>query len=255
MQSPRIIARLDVKGPNVIKGIHLEGLRIVGNPGDLARKYYQQGIDELLYMDTVASLYDRNNILPIVEATARDVFVPMTVGGGIRSVEDIVSALRSGADKVAINTAAVANPEFIEIAAQMFGSQCIVISIEAKERERGRWEVLTENGREGTGRDVSEWAAEVQQRGAGEILITSVDREGTKKGFDDDLFKMVRSCVEIPVIGAGGAGSAAHVTQTLSRNDIDAVACAGLFHYDICSVRDLKIAIASAGMKVRPEAA
>ena len=254
MPIPRIIARLDVKGPNVIKGIHLEGLRVVGEPGDLARRYYEQGIDEILYMDTVASLYGRNNILTIVEEAAREVFVPLTVGGGIRSVEDIVAALRSGADKVAINTAAVADPEFIESSAHIFGSQCIVISIEAKQRGKDSWEVLTENGRESTGRDVSQWAAEVQRRGAGEILITSVDREGTKRGFDDDLFQAVRSCVDIPVIGAGGAGSAEHVIQTLSRNEIDDIACAGIFHYEICEVHGLKNAIAETGIRVRPEA-
>ena len=255
MPIPRIIARLDVKGPNVIKGIHLEGLRVVGKPSDLARRYYEEGVDEILYMDTVASLYGRNNIFEIVKQAAREIFVPLTVGGGIRSIEDIVAALRSGADKVAINTAAVANPEFIDAAAQSFGSQCIVISIEAKQRENDRWEVLTENGRESTGRDVAEWAVEAQRRGAGEILITSVDREGTKRGFDDDLFRTIRSCVNIPVIGAGGAGSADHVIETLGRNEIDAVACAGLFHYNICAVRALKSALASSGIRVRPEAA
>ncbi len=254
MFTPRIIARLDVKGPNVIKGIHLEGLRVVGEPGDLARRYYEEGVDEILYMDTVASLYGRNNLLTIVEQAAREIFVPLTVGGGIRSIEDIIAVLRSGADKVAINTAAVANPEFIDSAAQVFGSQCIVISIEAKQREKDRWAVLTENGRESSGRDIVEWAAEVQRRGAGEILITSVDREGTKRGFDDDLFRAVRSCVDIPVIGAGGAGSADHVIQTLCLNEVDAVACAGIFHYEICSVRDLKNAIAATGIRVRPEA-
>jgi cyclase len=255
MQAPRILARLDVKGPNVIKGIHLEGLRVVGDPGDFARTYYEQGIDELLYMDTVASLYGRNNILPVVEAAARDVFVPLTVGGGIRSIEDIVLALRSGADKVAINTAAVANPEFIESAARIFGSQCIVISIEAKERGSGKWEVLTNNGREKTGLDVMAWIAEAERRGAGEVLLTSVDREGTRKGFDLALQKAARSVVQIPIIGSGGAGSADHVFEALSNSNVDAVACAGLFHYGICSVDKLKAILSDAGVKCRPIAA
>ena len=182
MSEIRIIARLDIKGENVIKGIHLEGLRVVGKPGDLAHKYYSEGVDELLYMDAVASLYERNNILPIVKRAAHDIFVPMTVGGGIRTLEDITAVLRSGADKVAINTAAVNRPEFLSDAAQTFGSQCIVLSVEAIKRSHGMWEVLVDNGREVTGRNVLDWVTEAEQRGIGEILITSVDAEGTEDG-------------------------------------------------------------------------
>jgi cyclase len=251
---PRIIARLDIKGPNVIKGIHLEGLRVVGKPGEMARRYYEQGVDEIIYMDTVASLYGRNNILPVVEEAARDIFVPLTVGGGIRSVDDIIAALRSGADKVAINTAGIARPDFIREAAQALGSQCIVISIEAKRRGPGTWEALTDNGRERTGVDVLEWAAKAEQLGAGEIFVTSVDKEGTRSGFDHELFRAVRERVNIPVIGCGGAGKAQHVVEAVVQDGLDAVACASLFHYGHCSLPDLKAALASADIAVRKAA-
>ena len=167
----RIIPRLDIKGPNVVKGVHLEGLRVVGDPAELALRYYEEGADELLYMDIVASLYGRNNLLPIVERTAREIFVPLTVGGGVRTMEDIYKLLRAGADKVAINTAAVRNPPFIRQAAKTFGSQCIVVSIEAKLREPGRWEALTDNGREKTGIDACEWALRAAELGAGEVAF------------------------------------------------------------------------------------
>ena len=251
---PRIIARLDIKGTNVIKGIHLEGLRVVGKPGEMARRYYGQGVDEIIYMDTVASLYGRNNILPVVEEAARDVFVPLTVGGGIRKIEDIVAALRSGADKVAINTAAIARPDFIREAAEALGSQCIVISIEAKQRAPGRWEALTDNGRERTGVDVLEWASKAEKLGAGEILVTSVDKEGTKSGFDHELFRAVRECVSIPVIGCGGAGSARDVIEAVECDRLDAIACASLFHYGRCSIPELKAALAGAGIAIREAA-
>lgn len=247
----RLIARLDIKGPNVIKGIHLEGLRVVGQPGPIARRYYEQGIDEIIYMDTVASLYGRNNILGVVEEAARDIFVPLTVGGGIRSIDDIVAALRSGADKVAINTAAIARPDFIDEAAQTFGRQCIVLSVEAKQRAPGRWEALTDNGRERTGVDVLEWVVEAERRGAGEILITSVDREGTRKGFDHALFHAVRARVEIPVIGCGGAGAADDIAGAVRDDRLDAVACASIFHYEQCPVPALKTALGEAGIRVR----
>lgn len=247
---PRIIARLDIKGQNVIKGIHLEGLRVVGQPDQMAREYYSSGVDEIIYMDTVASLYNRNSILPIIERTAHDVFVPMTVGGGIRTLDDITQSLRSGADKVAINTAAIRRPEFVEEASKTFGSQCIVISIEAKRRSPHHWEALVDNGRERTGVDAVEWARKAQDLGAGEILLTSVDKEGTKAGFDRDLLGAVRGEVTIPVIASGGVGSVAHVEQAL-LDDVDAVACATLFHYGLASVSELKASLAGAGVAVR----
>lgn len=255
MPAPRLIARLDIKGPNVIKGIHLEGLRIVGQPGPMARRYYDDGVDEIIYMDTVASLYGRNNILPVVEDAARDIFVPLTVGGGIRTIDDIVAALRAGADKVAINTTAIARPDFLREAAETFGTQCIVLSVEAKRRGEGRWEVLTDNGRERTGVDVLEWVAEAEQLGAGEILVTSVDAEGTRRGFDHDLFRAIRANVRVPIIGCGGAGEAADVVAAVVEDELDAVACASLFHYEQCPPQTLKGHMREAGIPVRPEAA
>ena len=255
MPAPRLIARLDIKGSNVIKGIHLEGLRIVGQPGPMARRYYDDGVDEIIYMDTVASLYGRNNILPVVEDAARDIFVPLTVGGGIRTIDDIVAALRAGADKVAINTAAIARPDFLREAAETFGSQCIVLSVEAKRRGEERWEALTDNGRERTAVDVLEWVAEAEQLGAGEVLVTSVDAEGTRRGFDHELFQAVRARVRVPVIGSGGAGQAADVAAAVVEDGLDAVACASIFHYEQCPPQMLKAYMAEAGIPVRPEAA
>jgi len=252
MPAPRIIARLDIKGANVIKGIHLEGLRVVGQPGPMARRYYEAGVDEIIYMDTVASLYGRNNILPVVEEAARDIFVPLTVGGGIRTIEDIVAALRAGADKVAINTAAIARPDFVREAAEAFGSQCVVVSVEAKRRSEGRWEALTDNGRERTDVDVLQWVGEAERLGAGELLITSVDAEGTRRGFDHALFGAVRECVRIPVIGCGGAGTADDVIRAVQTNGLDAVACASLFHYEHATPPELRAAMAEAGLTVRP---
>ena len=247
----RIIARLDIKGPNVVKGIHLEGLRVVGTPENLARRYYSDGIDEIVYMDIVASLYGRNNILSVVEAAAREIFVPLTVGGGIRTVDDIVAALRSGADKVAINTAAIARPQFIREAAEAFGSQCIVLSVEAKRREGGWWEALTDNGREQTGVKVLDWVAEAERLGAGEVLVTSVDQEGTKKGFDLELMEEIYRRVRIPVIACGGAGSPDDVAVLFSQQHADAACCATLFHYNLCSVPALKQSLKGRGVEVR----
>jgi len=247
----RIISRIDIKGPNVIKGIHLEGLRVVGKPGEMARKYYEQGADEIIYMDVVASLYGRNSILSVVEEAAAEVFVPMTVGGGIRTVEDIVAALRSGADKVAINTAALQRPEFLSEAARAFGRQCIVLSVEAKWRAPGSWEALTDNGREQTGVNVIDWVGEAEARGIGEILVTSIDKEGTQKGFDVELVKAVRESVSVPVIACGGAGEGTHIRTLLEATNCDAVCCASLFHYDRLPIPALKHELAAVGWKVR----
>ncbi len=226
----------------------------MGKPGDLARRYYEQGVDEIIYMDTVASLYGRNNILPVVEEAARGIFVPLTVGGGIRSVDDIVAALRAGADKVAINTAAIGNPDLIRKAAEVLGSQCIVLSVEAKRRGPGQWEALTDNGRERTGVDVLDWVGKAEYLGAGEILITSVDMEGTRLGFDHELFQAVRERVAIPVIGCGGAASATDVVKAVEESKLDAIACASLFHYGLCPLPELKSALSGAGIVVRDAA-
>jgi cyclase len=227
----RIIPRLDIKGPNVVKGVSLEGLRVLGRPELFAPHYYVNGADELLYMDTVASLYGRNNLSEIVGRAADQIFVPLTVGGGIRSVEDIRTALRAGADKVAINTAAIANPKLIEEGSASFGAQCIVVSIEARRSPDGRYECLTDAGREVTGKDAIDWAEEAARLGAGEIIITSVDNEGTGRGFDLELTRLVSERVGVPVIAAGGAGCAEHVRDAVLIGKADAVCVASILHY------------------------
>lgn len=251
MRNVRLIARLDIKGPNLIKGIHLEGLRVVGSPGDHALRYYQQGIDELLYMDCVASLYGRNHLADIVRTAARDIFVPMTVGGGIRSVEDATSILRAGADKVAVNTAAVANPQLITEIARRFGSQCMVLSIEAKLVANGHWEVYTDNGRERTGLDVIDWVKRGVALGAGEVLLTSVDREGTRKGFDISLVQAVTSEVSVPVIASGGMGKSEDLIDVVRDGGADAVAIADVLHYERATVGEIRTAAQAAGLGVR----
>lgn len=252
MPPVRIIARLDIKGENVIKGVHLEGLRIVGKPGEMANKYYSQAVDELIYMDVVASLYGRNNILPIITEAARDIFVPMTVGGGLRTLNDIKAVLRSGADKVAINTAAINRAEFLREAAEAFGSQCIVLSVEAVRREPGFWEAMTDNGREKTGRNVLDWVREAEDNGVGEILLTSVDMEGTKSGFDLELVKCVSERVSVPVVASGGAGDVDQIARVITETGAEAVACASILHYNLCTVGDIKQAVTRAGIEVRP---
>ncbi|MGY4503307.1 cyclase [Bradyrhizobium sp. GM24.11] len=207
MSNLRIIPRLDIKGKNLIKGVQLEGLRVMGDPQEFALDYYRAGADELVYMDIVASLYGRNNLSDIIRRAADQVFIPITVGGGIRSVDDARHILRSGADKVAINTAAIARPELIGEVARHFGSQAMVLSIEAKQVAQGKWEAYTDNGRERTGLDVLQWARRGVEMGAGEILLTSVDREGTRKGFDIDLISQVSKLATVPVIASGGMGS------------------------------------------------
>ena len=232
----RLIARLDVKGPNLVKGVHLEGLRALGAPEAFAHRYYEHGIDELLYMDVVASLYGRNSLLDVVERTARTTFVPLTVGGGLRSVDDIRAVLRAGADKVALNTAALQNPELIARAAKEFGSSTIVVSIEAIRRSDGVYEAFTDNGREHTGVEVVGWAIRAAELGAGEVMVTSVDREGTGKSFDLELVSAVSEAVPVPVIAGGGAGRAEDVVVAATEGHADAAAVASVLHYD--AVRD-----------------
>ena len=200
MTNIRIIPRLDIKGPNLIKGVQLEGLRVVGDPHEFALRYYQQGADELIYMDIVASLYERNNLSDIIKRAADQIFIPITVGGGIRSIDDAKNILRSGADKVAINTAAMKRPELITELAQNFGSQAVVLSVEAKKQPNGTWEAFTDNGRERTGRDVVAWIEQAVSFGAGEILLTSVDREGMRKGFDVELIEQVSKIIPVPLM-------------------------------------------------------
>jgi imidazole glycerol-phosphate synthase subunit HisF len=242
---------MDIKAPNLIKGVQLEGLRKLGDPNVFARAYYEAGIDEIIYMDIVASLYQRNSLLDIVAVACRDVYVPLTVGGGIRSVDDARAALRAGADKVAVNTAAVADPTLITDIARRFGAQCVVVSIEAKRKPNGGWEAFTDNGREHTGRDAIEWAREVSRRGCGEILLTSVDQEGTRKGFDVELVKAVQDVVEVPVIASGGMGSLSHLVDVIQTGGADAVAVADALHYKRTTVSELRAGLSAAGISVR----
>jgi len=229
----RIIPRLDIKGPNLVKGIHLEGLRVLGKPENFARLYYEQGADELIYQDTVASLYQRNNLTEIVSRTAENIFIPLTVGGGVRTLEDINNLLRAGADKVSINTAAINNPDFINEASRTFGSSTIVLAIEAIRQADGSYLAYTDNGREFTNLKVLNWCSEVEDRGAGEILLTSIDQEGTGNGFDIELIRKVSSQVSVPVIAHGGAGNINHIIESINTGNADAVSIASMLHYAI----------------------
>ena len=246
----RVIARLDVKDENLVKGVQFEGLRKLGDPHGFALRYYEEGIDEILYLDTVASLYGRNNLGDVLCRTASDVFIPITAGGGLRSVDDVRTILRMGADKAAINTAALKEPRLITQVAQAFGSQCMVLSIQAKRTASGGWEAYSDNGREHSGRDAVEWAAEGEARGAGEILLTSVDCEGLRRGMDSELIRAVRERVSIPVIAAGGAGRCEDLCAA-AQAGADAVAVGSLLHYEKAHVADLKQALRDGGWEVR----
>lgn len=228
----RIIPRLDIKGPNLVKGIHLEGLRVLGKPEQFAKYYYECGADELIYIDVVASLYGRNSLLDIIERTSKEIFIPLTVGGGLRSIEDIRTVLRAGADKVSLNTAAINRPELITEASRRFGSSTVLISIEAIKRPDGTYEAYTDNGRDSTGIDAMEWAVRAEELGAGEIMVTSIDQEGTGKGYDLELTKRIATSVGIPVIACGGAGDLNHIKDVISSGRADAVSMASVLHYD-----------------------
>ena len=227
----RIIPRLDIKGPNLVKGIHLEGLRVLGKPERFARYYYENGADEMIYMDAVASLYGRNSLLEIVERTSKEIFIPLTVGGGLRSVDDIRTVLRAGADKVSINTAAVRRPELIREASRAFGSSTIVVSIEAIKKPDGTYEAYVDYGRQSTGVDALEWAVRATELGAGELIVTSIDREGTGQGFDLELTRKIAESVPIPVIASGGAGKVSDIYDVVTKGKADAVSLASILHY------------------------
>lgn len=231
----RVIPRLDIKGPNLVKGIHLEGLRVLGKPQRFAWYYYEQGADELAYMDVVASLYGRNSLLDIIERTSREIFIPLTVGGGLRTIEDIRAVLQAGADKVSLNTAAINRPELISEAARRFGSSTIVVSVEAIKKPDGGYEAYTDNGRESTGVDAIQWALRAAELGAGEIMVTSIDREGTGKGFDLEVTREIAQSVSIPVIACGGAGNVGHVSEVITEGKADAVSMASILHYECAS--------------------
>ena len=247
----RIIARLDIKGPNLIKGVRLEGLRVVGDPNLFAEKYYKSGADELIYMDSVASLYGRNHLGTLIEKASRNIFIPITVGGGIRSIEDARDILRSGADKVAVNTAAVRNPALIRKLAESFGSQSVVASIEAKKIEAKKWEVYIEGGRERTGIDVIDWIKFCESEGAGELLVTSIDREGTRNGFELDLYKAISRNTSIPMIASGGFGKIEHALEVVEEGSVDAIAIADAFHYNRVLLEDVRKYCRTAKFNVR----
>lgn len=252
MSNVRIIPRLDIKGPNLIKGIHLEGLRKMGDPQVFAKKYYDEGADELIYMDIVASLYNRNSLGDIIRKSVQNVFIPITVGGGIRSVEDAKEILRCGADKIAINTAAIKRPELISELSRRFGSQCVVLSIEAKRYGPNKWEAYYDNGREHSGKDVVEWAMQATELGIGEILLTSVDNEGTRKGFDLELIQALSTKVPIPVIASGGLGKSEDLVDAVNLAKADAVAVADALHYNRLTIGDLRRKALEAKIAVRP---
>jgi cyclase len=251
MNNVRIIARLDIKGPNLIKGVHLEGLRVVGDPDAFAYRYYLEGIDEIIFMDAVASLMGRNGLLPIIRKTASRIFIPLTVGGGIRSVDDVREVLRNGADKVAVNTAVVKRPSLISEISQRFGSQCMVLQIDAKRTPNGSWEAYTDMGREHSGLDAVEWAREGVSLGAGEVLLTSVDMEGTFKGLDLELIQKVTESVTVPVIAGGGIGTTAHFIKAVIESKANAVTLAGALHYNRLTISEVRSAAMRDGIPVR----
>lgn len=240
MKNIRVIPRLDIKGPNLVKGIHLEGLRVLGKPEQYAKYYYEKGADELMYMDVVASLYERNSLKDLITNTAKEIFIPLTVGGGIRTIDDIREVLRAGADKVSVNTAAVKNPQMVKEASRIFGSSTIVVAIEAIKQADGKYLAYTDNGREHTGLEVLGWAKKVEGLGAGEIVLTSVDREGTGDGYDIDLIKMVSNAVSVPVVAHGGPSKPEHIKKAIQEGNASAVAIASMLHYDYIRTHDVE---------------
>jgi len=246
----RVIPCLDVDRGRVVKGIKFVGLRDAGNPVEIAARYNEQGADELTFLDITASSEDHDLILHVVEDVAAQVFIPLTVGGGVRKVEDVRRLLNAGADKVSINTAAVQDPQLVAAAAGRYGSQCIVVAIDAK-RSGASWEVFTHGGRRQTGLDAIDWARRMQERGAGEILLTSMDRDGTRAGFDLALTRAVSDAVDIPVIASGGVGGLEHLAEGVLEGRADAVLAASIFHFGEFTVREAKLHMAKQGIEVR----
>ena len=236
----RVIARLDIKGSNLIKGISFEGLRVIGSPIEFAEKYYTEGIDELIYIDTVATLYGRNNLLDLVKKVGEKVFIPITVGGGIRSVEDARNFLNAGADKVGVNTAAVNNPKILKEISSRFGNQCLVLIIDAKKVGDNKWEVFTENGRERTGKDVVKWAQEANKLGIGEILLTSIDKDGTLKGPEIDLVIEVKKVINVPLVVSGGIGEISHIQNLFDKTHNYNLAIGTALHKKILKIDEIK---------------
>jgi cyclase len=251
MLAKRVIPCLDVTAGRVVKGVRFVELRDAGDPVELGAFYDAAGADELVFLDITASYEERKTMVDVVRRTADQVFIPLTVGGGIRTLDDIREMLKAGADKTAVNTAAVLQPEIIDEGAKRFGSQCIVVAIDARQSGPGRWEVLTHGGRQGTGLDAVDWAREAEERGAGEILLTSHDRDGTKDGYDLDLTRAVSEAVWIPVIASGGAGTLQHLYEGLTTGAADAVLAASIFHYQEYTVRQAKEYLAEREVPVR----
>jgi cyclase len=247
----RIIPCLDVTAGRVVKGVNFVGLRDAGDPVEIAKRYDTQGADELTFLDITATSDGRDLILHIIEDVASQVFIPLTVGGGVRAVADVRRLLNAGADKVSMNSSAVTNPDLVSDAAAYYGSQCIVVAIDAKQTDTGHWEVFTHGGRTPTGKDVVEWAKEVAQRGAGEILLTSMNRDGSKDGFDLALTAAVSDAVGIPVIASGGVGNLQHLVDGITQGHADAVLAASIFHYGEYTVQEAKEYMASQGIPVR----
>lgn len=251
MLAKRIIPCLDVTGGRVVKGVHFVELRDAGDPVEIARRYDEQGADELTFLDITASSDDRGILFRIIEQVAEQVFIPLTVGGGVRQVEDVRNLLNAGADKVSINTSAVLNPQLVADAAGRYGSQCIVVAIDAKKIRPGRWEVFTHGGRRATGLGVVEWAKKMQALGAGEILLTSMDRDGSKIGYDIQLIRAVTDALEIPLIASGGAGTLQHLVDGVKLGGADAVLAASIFHYGEYTIQQAKQYMAQQGIEVR----
>jgi cyclase len=251
MLTKRIIPCLDVTAGRVVKGINFVGLQDAGDPVEVAQRYNEQGADELTFLDITATSDGRDLILPIIEAVASKVFIPLTVGGGVRATQDVRRLLNAGADKVSMNSSAVANPDLVSDASAHYGSQCIVVAIDAKQTAPKRWEVFTHGGRKNTGLDAIEWAKEVAKRGAGEILLTSMDRDGTKDGFDLELTAAVSSAVSVPVIASGGVGKLQDLVDGIQKGKADAVLAASIFHYGQHTVQEAKHYMAGHGLAVR----
>lgn len=251
MLAKRIIPCLDVSAGRVVKGVNFVELRDAGDPVEIARRYDEQGADELTFLDITASSDDRDIILHVVEQVAEQVFIPLTVGGGVRVVDDVRRLLNAGADKVSMNTAAVNNPQLVHDASSKVGSQCIVVAIDAKQTAPGKWEVFTHGGRKNTGLDAIDWARKVESLGAGEILLTSMDRDGTKSGFDLALTRAVSDAVRIPVIASGGVGTLEHLAEGVSEGRADAVLAASIFHFGQHTVRKAKELMRARGIEVR----
>ncbi len=251
MLKKRIIPCLDVKDGRVVKGVNFVNLTDVGDPVDAARAYYEAGCDELVFLDITATHEERDTTVEMVRHVADQVFIPFTVGGGIRSVEDMNKMLKAGADKVAVNSSAVANPQLIKDCAEKFGSQCVVVAIDGRREADGSWHVYVAGGRKDTGKDLIEWAREAVDLGAGEILLTSMDKDGTKSGFDPDMLSAVASVVDVPIIASGGAGNKEHMVEVFQETPATGALAASIFHFGEVSIAETKQAMKEAGIEVR----